>query len=176
MDIRVKRIVKDAIRHMDLPFKYSFTYYDELAEEWTEGLFGRVVYVDFTLSPKELPCLETSYSTSIYFYFPKKYPFEPPMILFEDGLKHPFIDDCDLKLCGYNQNMTFQQLIMNAYCIILEAYAHPDNRALVDNINKELEEVTKISKELEEATNINKELEEITNINKELEEVTNINN
>lgn len=128
-----KKLVVE-IQKLALPIDYKLEYYDEETDEITDGIIGHVIYVHLMIT--DCSKLKKPYKTSVYFNFDDSYPFVPPAIMLEDVLIHELVDDDIVLLCDYCPAMNFGQLILNAYCIILEGLESDSNKDLVDIINK----------------------------------------
>ena len=137
-----KQIVKQ-ITSVPIPFPYELIYYNEEEDCETNDIVGSIIYVNITITPDACNVLKNPYKTQIYFSFPDTYPFTGPVIMLEDAIYHELVimDGEKINLCDYGVMMTFPQLIMNVYCIILEALYNNQNNDLINYINHPTKQV-----------------------------------
>ena len=81
--------------------------------------------VEFKIASEICKMIKSTINCSIYFHFSPEYPLKLPIIEFInptifDTSPLYFNDDGTFNLCNYNICMTFSQLIMNCYCVLIE--------------------------------------------------------
>ena len=145
MNPRVIKRLHNELKDLSLPFPHKFIYIDEDTDCETSDISGHVIYVEVLITPAVCNLLKKLYKTQIYFWFPDDYPFSSPTIMLEETCTHPLIDDKDyvsINMCSYCPALTFPQLIMNAYCIIVEALYRKENDDLIKCVNNGLNVLT----------------------------------
>ncbi len=138
MNPRVIKRLHHELKDLSLPFPHKFIYIDEDNDCETSDISGHIIYVEVLITPYVCNLLKKPHGTQIYFWFEDDYPFSSPTIMLEDACTHPLIDNEDfvsVNMCSYCPALTFPQLIMNAYCIIVEALHDKENTDFVDFIN-----------------------------------------
>jgi ubiquitin-protein ligase len=114
---------------------HKFIYIDDEIQLETPEISGHVIVVEFLFTSAECSLLETDYIARIYFEIPDEYPFEPPNITLNDPIDHPLVDWNIVRLNDYCVVITFPNLVMNVYYIILEALNNGKNDGLLNFIN-----------------------------------------
>jgi len=113
-----------------MPHKFIFIGEDNDIE--TTEIIDHVIYVEFSFIPNDCKFLKNDYNTQVYFWIHDDYPFSSPVIMLEDPVIHELTDFEEVNTCDYCPAFTFPQLIMNAYCIILESLNSGRNSDLIN--------------------------------------------
>ena len=133
MDDKTKQYVLKQLVQLPVPYKYIF--FDEDTDTETLEIIGNIIYVEFFITPNECPHLTKNYITKVYFWIPDEFPFIPPTVMLEHPLIHEMTDFEEINMCSYSIFFTLSELMMNAYCIILEGLNNNENFELIEYIN-----------------------------------------
>ena len=135
MNSGAKKHIMKQLGKSKLMIPHKFIYIDDETQLETPEISGHVIVVEFLFTSAECSLLETDYSARIYFEIPDEYPFEPPNITLNDPIDHPLVDWNIVRLNDYCVVITFPNLVMNVYYIILEALNNGKNDGLLNFIN-----------------------------------------
>jgi hypothetical protein len=130
-----KKYIIKQLKDVSFPFPCKFIYFDEETDTETPEINGHVIYAEILITPMVCDILTKVYKTQIYFWIPDDYPFSTPTVMLEDAIIHPLVNCEKINMCDYGVAITFPQIIVNVYCIILEGLYDKENKDLVEYLN-----------------------------------------